>query len=108
MIRAGTRGVPQRDGIDIERQRREMIGTDFIRTELELADTFCKLALNSHSAERKRQHEFNAHRALEGAMHTLTKVHLKDKEAEGVVAQIEEVKTLLEALEANGSARLKC
>ena len=48
-----------------------MIGMDFIRIELELADTFCKLALNSHSAEGTRQHEFNAHRALDGAMHTL-------------------------------------
>ena len=66
MIRAGTRGVPQRDGIDIERQRREMIGTDFITIELELADTFCKLALNSHSAERKAgSNAHQAHRALE-------------------------------------------
>jgi hypothetical protein len=53
MRRAGTRGVPQRDGIDIERQRSEMIGTDFIRIELELADTFCKLALNAYAPERK-------------------------------------------------------
>jgi hypothetical protein len=85
-----------------------MIGTDFIRIELELADTFCKLALDSHSAERKRQHEFNAHRALEGAMHTLAKVHLKDKEAETIVMQLEEVKALLEALKANGSAGPEC
>ena len=102
MRRTGTPGVPQRDGFDIERQRSEMIGTDFVRIELELADTFCKLALNSHSAERTRQHEFNAHRALEGAMHTLAKVHLKEAEAEKIVTQIEEVKALLEALKANG------
>jgi hypothetical protein len=108
MRRTGTPGVPQRDRMDIERPRSEMIGTDFIRIELELAGTFCKLALNSHSAERKRQHEFNAHRALEGAMHTLTKVHLKDKEAETIVMQIEEVKALLEALRANGKAGPEC
>ena len=35
-----------------------------------------------HSPERKRQHEFNAHRALEAALHALTKVHLKEKETE--------------------------
>ena len=108
MRRAATRRVPQRDGIDIERQRSEMNRVDSIRIELELADTFCKLALNSHSAERKRQHEFNAHRALERAMQTLTTVHLKEKEAEQIVTQIEEVKALLEALEANGSAAPKC
>ncbi len=108
MRRAAARRVAQRDGIDIERQRSEMNRVDFIRIELELADTFCKLALNSHSAERKRQHEFNAHRALETALHTLTKVHLKEKETEQIVTQIEEVKALLEVLEANGSTGLKC
>lgn len=76
--------------------------------ELELADTFCKLALNSHSAERKREHEFNAHRALATALQTLTKLHLKEKEAEKIVTQIEEVKALLETLEGKGSANLKC
>jgi hypothetical protein len=108
MRRAATRRVPQRDGIDIERQRGETNRVDFIRIELELADTFCKLALNSHSPERKRQHEFNAHRALESALHTLTKVHLKDKETEQIVVQIEEVKALLETLEGNGRTCLKC
>ncbi len=108
MRRAGTTRVPQRDGTDIERQRSEMNRVDFIRIELELADTFCKLALNSHSPERKRQHEFNAHRALESALHTLTKVHLKDKETEEIVVQIEEVKALLETLEGDGRSGLKC
>ena len=108
MRRQATPGVPQRDGIDIERQRSEMIGMDFIRIELELADTFCKLALNAHSAEGKRQHEFNAHRALDGAMQTLSKVHLKNKEAEEIVTQIEEVKALLQALEADGGSRPSC
>ena len=105
MRRAATRGVPQRDDFDIERQRSETIGADFIRIELELADTFCKLALELIRRQSKRQHEFNAHRALDAAMHTLTKVHLKDKEAEEIVTQIEEVKALLGALEANGSSR---
>jgi hypothetical protein len=108
MRRADTIRAPQRDGLDKERQRGEALRADFIRIELELADTFCKLALNSHSAERKRQYEFNAHRALEGAMNALTKVHLKEKEAEAIVTQIEEVKALLEVLETDGSARLKC
>jgi hypothetical protein len=108
MRRAATRRVPQRDGFDIETRRSEVIGTDFIRIELELADTFCKLALESHPPERKRQHEFNAHRALNAALHALTKLHLKKKEAEEIVMQIEEVKALLEALETNGGSPLNC
>ena len=106
MRRAPLQIITQTD--DVERQRLETIGADFIRIELELADTFCKLALNSHSPERKRQHEFNAHRALETALHTLTKLHLKETEAEEIVIQIEEVNALLGALEANGNSGLKC
>ncbi len=89
-------------------QRREAIGLDFIKIELELADTFCKLALESRSLERKKQHEFSAHRALDAALHTLTKLHLKEGEAEPIVTQIEEVKTLLEAIETNGRSRPSC
>jgi hypothetical protein len=106
MRRAGLETIPQTD--DIERQRRDTIGTDFIKIELELADTFCKLALESRSPERTKQHEFSAHRALDAALHTLTKLHLKEGEAEPIVTQIEEVKALLEVLEANGGAGPKC
>ena len=106
MRRAAARRVAL--ATDLERQRSEMIGADFVRIELELVDTFCKLALNSHSAERKRQHEFNARRALEGAMHALAKLHLKEEEAQVVVTQIEEVQALLKVLEGDGSAGQSC
>ena len=101
-------GTGNGNGVDKATQRTETIGADFVRIELELADTFCKLALESHSKERKRQHEFNAHRALETALHTLTKLHLKEKEAEKIVTQIEEVKALLETVKANGKAGPQC
>ena len=108
MKRAAMKGAQQRDEFDIERQRRQVLGTDFLRIQLELADTLCKLALESRSPERKKQHEFGAHRALDEALHNLTKLHLKEGEAEPIITQIEEVKALLEALEANGSAGPKC
>jgi len=108
MKRAARKGVAQRDEFEIDRQQRVAIRLDFVRIELELADTFCKMALETHSAERKRQLEFNAHRALDEALHTLTKLHLKESEAEAVVKQIEEVKALLEALETDGQSVPKC
>jgi len=100
--------APQRDELEIEMQRHQALGLDFITIELELADTFCKLALETDSRERKRQHEICAHRALNTALDTLTKLHLKEKETEKIVTQIEEVKALLEALEANGHSAPKC
>lgn len=116
MRRARTRRVPQRDGMakgigngaDGAMRRKETIGADFVRIELDLADTFCKLAIDSRSAERKRVHEINAHRALDTALHSLTKLHLQSDEAEEFVTKIEEVKALLETVEANGNVGSKC
>lgn len=105
------RRIPQIDDMataDGAKQRLGTIGADFVRIELELADTFCKLAIDSHSGERKRQHEFSAHRALDKALHALTKLHLQEKEAEDLVTKIEEVKALLETVEANGNVGAKC
>jgi hypothetical protein len=81
---------------------------DFMRIELELADTFCKLALESHSPERARQHRLNARRALDGSFHALVKVNLSNEEMESMVTRIEEVKALLETLEAGGSTHPSC
>lgn len=106
MRRAARKIIPQAD--EVERQRHETIGADFIRIELELADTFCKLALETQLAERKQQNEINAHRALNAALDRLTKLHLKEKEVEEIVTKIEEVKALLEAVEANGSSHPSC
>lgn len=108
MKRAATKRAPQRDELDIDLQRRQILGMDSITIELELAEIFCKLALESHSPERKRQHELCAHRALNAALDTLTRLHLKGKEAGQIVTQIEEVKALLKAVEANGRSGPKC
>lgn len=92
---------------ELEMQRHNDVAADFIRTELELADTFCNLALEC-PPERRQQHLFNAHRALDAAFHALAKVEMNEKELEGILAKIEEVKALLESLEGRGSARPNC
>ena len=106
MKRATVRETPQRDGV--EREGDNALAADFVRIELELADTFCKLALESHSEEHRRHHRFNARRAMDAALDALTKVHMKEKELEGIVTKIEETKALVESLEAGGSSRLTC
>ena len=92
----------------VQRERHNELVIDFMRIELDLADTFCKLALESHSPERARQHKFNARRALDAAFHALIKVHMNREEMESMVMRIEEVKVLLESLEAGGSTHPRC
>jgi len=93
---------------EVELERHNDIAADFVRIELELADTFCKLALESDSPEKTRQHRFNARRAMDAAFHALTKVEMKEKDLEGIITRIEEVKAVLESLEAGGSTHPSC
>jgi hypothetical protein len=90
-----------------EVQRHNDVAADFIRIKLELADTFCNLALE-FPAERRQQHLFDARRALDAAFHTLAKVEMKEEELEEIVTKIEEVKALLESLERGGSTGPNC
>jgi vacuolar-type H+-ATPase subunit D/Vma8 len=103
---ATVRGMPQRDGF--ERELHNALTADFVRIELELADTFCELALQCHSTEHERQYVFNARRAMDMALDALTKVHIKEEELEGVVTKIEETKALLESLEKAGDSHPSC
>ena len=48
---------------ELEEQRYTDAAADFIRIELELADTFCSLVLESRTG--RQQHLFNARRALD-------------------------------------------
>jgi hypothetical protein len=92
----------------VQQDRHNELVVDFMRIELELADTFCKLALESHSPEKARRHKLNARRALDGAFHALIKVHMNKEEMESIVTRIEGVKALLESLEAGGSTHPSC
>jgi hypothetical protein len=106
MKRATVREIPQRDGV--EREGHNALGADFARIDLELADTFCKLALESHSEEDERQYRFNARRSMDTALDALTKAHMKAQELEGIVTKIEETTALLESLETGGRLHLTC
>jgi hypothetical protein len=81
------RKPPQPNGNN--RERRDDLARDFIRIELELADTFCNLAHESHSPEKARQHRFNARRAIDAALNALTKVEIDAQERDGFLAKIE-------------------
>jgi hypothetical protein len=105
MKRATVREIPQQDGV--EREGHNALAADFARIELELADTFCKLALD-HSEEDERQYRFNARRSIDTALDALTKAHMKAQELEGIVTKIEETTALVESLEAGGRLHLTC
>lgn len=94
--------------IRAELRRYEELRADFLRIELELADTFCKLALESHSPTRQREHRVNARRALDVAFDVLSKAKMEEEELERIVTRIEEIKAMLESLEAGGSAHPSC
>jgi hypothetical protein len=106
MRRATPKAISERN--DVDREEPNDAGADFISVQLELADTFCKLALESRSPEGARQHQLGARRAMDAAFNALIKVHMSKTEIEGIVTRIEEVKALLESLEAGGSTHPSC
>jgi len=92
---------------ELEVQRYDDDAGDLIRIELELADTFCGLALEQAS-ERRVQYLFNARRALDAAFQALAGVEMNEEELGGIITKIEEVKALLESLEGGGRSRPNC
>ena len=82
------------------------LAADLIRINLELADTFCKLALDA--PERGREHRVDARRALDAAVHAFANINMEAKELDALITRIEEVKALLESLEAGGSTHSSC
>jgi len=96
------------DEFELHADRRTKQATDFIRIELDLAETFCKLALESHSPERARVHRLSARRALDAVFLALARVEVNGPELESIVTEIKKVKALLEVLEAGGSKAPGC
>ncbi len=88
------------DRPEIERESAQ--AKDFMRIKLELADTFCKLALEADSPANTRQYRVHARAAMDAALHSLTKAHMTEIEVEEILPQIEEIKALIESLEAGG------
>ena len=85
-----------------DKQRREMLAEDFIRIELELADTFCKLAVQSHFPEKRQQHWFNARRAIDGAVNALARVQMERKQRDDILNRIATLDATLKAGEKLG------
>lgn len=86
-----------------ERERRNDVELDFVRIEIELADTFSKMALEMHSQERAQQLRFNAHRAMDAALHALAEVRIEKKDRDAILTRLEEVKALLGTIDGNNS-----
>jgi hypothetical protein len=100
MRRAGAKKYAQPSRID--REGHEAVAEDFIKIELDLADTFCDLASQSHLPQRVRQHRSNARRAIDTATNVLMKLHIEKKERDSILQRIA---TLNERMEASEEAR---
>ena len=72
---------------------------DFINSELELAATFCEVALGSSFPQGVERNRENAKRALESAEHALRKAHLTQTENATVLEKLKRVRELLGELQ---------
>ena len=84
-----------------EQQQQIAVQMDFIRIEIELADTLCKMALEMHTQERARHLRFDAHRAMDAALHALATVRINKKDRDVILTRLEEVKAVLDAVDGN-------
>ena len=78
-----------------EREHRNTVTVDFIRTEVDLAETFCAIAANASSpqkAERSREH---ALRALGSAAPALSNVSMDERERAAILRRIARIATIL-------------
>ena len=66
----------------------------FIHSELELAITFCEVALRTHVPQGVERNHDNAKRALESAEHSLRKAHLTQTENATVLEKVNRVREL--------------
>lgn len=78
-----------------EKEHRNAVFVDFVRTEIDLAETFCAVAAHASSwqkAERSREH---AVRALGGATHALSHVSIDERERANILKRIARVERIL-------------
>ena len=78
-----------------EREHRNTVTVDFIRTEVDLAETFCAIAANTSSpqkAERSREH---ALRALGGAARALSRVSMDERERAAILRRVARITRIL-------------
>ena len=83
----------------IDRKSYDALIGDFVRIELELADTFCSLATQTRSPERARQHRLNARRATETAVKFLTTVHIDSEQCDKLLQKAASLNARLQTCE---------
>jgi len=62
-------------------QRSEAISAEFVRIELELAITFCEMALATEDPDKRRRNLQNAHRAYEVACRFANRIQMNQGES---------------------------
>ena len=78
-----------------EREHRNAVTIDFVRTEVDLAETFCAIAANTSSpqkAERSREHALDA---LGGAARALSQVSMDKRERATILRRIAKIAKIL-------------
>ena len=78
-----------------ERKHCNDVFVDFVRTEVDLAETFCAIAANTSSpqkAERSREH---ALRALGGAARAMSQVSIDEREHAAILRRIARIARIL-------------
>jgi hypothetical protein len=79
--------------------RHSIIKYRFILAELDLAITFCDVALTSDDREKTKRNTDNAHRAYDAARHFLENADFSDRMKAKVAKKVAALKTLLGRIE---------
>jgi hypothetical protein len=77
------------------RESRNAVTTDFVRTEVDLAETFCAIAANTSSPQRAERSREHALRALGGAARALTQVSMDERERATILRRIARIAKIL-------------
>ena len=78
-----------------ESEHRNAITIDFVRTEVDLAETFCALAANTSSPQKAERSRERALRALGGATHALSHVSMDERQRAAILRRIARIAKVL-------------
>ena len=93
-------GCPPRTAMSKLTGRGNQVGINFVKTELETAMTYCRLAQRADSQRLSAGYVRNARTAYDTAARYLFSLDMSAKEFHQITALTERVKFMLEALEA--------
>lgn len=87
------------DKIEEIKQNHEILKIQFIKTELEMAVTFCGVAKSTDKETTARRNLDNAKRAYDSATKSLQNARLNETESREIDGQLEKAKSLIDDLE---------